>query len=714
MDHQTHKTKNSPSKENPYKSYFELEEEDNSILLKSVSFFSKEYFGKRVGEKDSKETALEVKINKQLNEQKYPKRKRSIYISSKEIQKIKLEQSLRDIGVLSSETKNHLITRKLPEISEKKYNEIKKKLLDKEHLNKLYEQLQNVNIDYKNPECNISIGGISPLSYLIQKNYKFDRQKEKEMKDKFEVLEPYIYNFRTIFGDGNCFYRAVMFRYLEILVFGKKIDVLKKVVFDVMESFKSEELKKRKIIIKKDIEPELTFKLLFLIIHLLEKGQTMEAYKILFKCFSNCRQFDYAIILYFRYILYDYIRKNENKIYLESFPISIGNLLPSQYETDSGEFLFKEFYENYLLKFYTDAEKITVYLAPFVLGIEINVVVFDIEGDILQKFIFEGESEINNDEIISLVNRRNHYEIIYSKKDEEKNKKFYEIFENDIDKKISFPDELKGNNNEDDNDFRLLSDDKNIQLENENDSKEQNNQNIKEDKNNKFDIEKKNNTNKDEKKKNKEDNKEKNKNKSDEKCEKNEKEKNSKNKMEEKEKVIKDDKKKNNINKNNEKAEKEEKEKKKIENNEKKNKINEHMKNNSDKSNVINQLNNNLGNDKKNKNNINNNIINSSNSLKNKIEMFNNKIINNNIQSKNQEPSKNSNKINNKYIQNKGNTRVINNQNKNKKENGDKNDINHKKTKNESNKLNIVYLQLDLNNIQNKDNTKLNKNKKYK
>ena len=31
------------------------------------------------------------------------------------------------------------------------------------------------------------------------------------------VLKPYIYNYRTIYGDGNCFYRAAIFRYLEIV-----------------------------------------------------------------------------------------------------------------------------------------------------------------------------------------------------------------------------------------------------------------------------------------------------------------------------------------------------------------------------------------------------------------------------------------------------------------------------------------------------------------
>ena len=72
--------------------------------------------------------------------------------------------------------------------------------------------------------------------------------------------------------------------------------------------------------------------------------------------------------------------------------------MPSEYETDSGKFLFNEFYEKFLLKFYTDAEKIIIYLTPFVLGVELNVIVFDLEcGETLQKFIYEGKSEIANE-----------------------------------------------------------------------------------------------------------------------------------------------------------------------------------------------------------------------------------------------------------------------------------------------------------------------------
>ena len=428
---QSIKPKKNQTKNNPFKEYFQIDEEENKMLQNSFTLFSGKYFGNIIGEKEFKETAIEAKINRQLNGKIFLKRKTSIYISSKEIKQIKLEQSLRDIGVLKTkeEEGENLTLRKLPELSDKKYIEIKNTIIDKDTFTNLYDQINNTNIDLKNPDCNISIGGISPLTYLIEHFYKFDKNNEKEMKVKYDLLKPYIYCYRTIYGDGNCFYRAAIFRYLEIIVLNKDIAILKRIVFDVMKSFTSEELKSRRIILKKDIKPDLTFKILFLIIDLLEKNMIPEAHQILFKSFSTCRNFDYAIILYFRYILYDYIKKNENKIYLESFPIKIGNLLPSQYETDSGDFLFKEFYENYLLKFYTDAEKIIVYLTPFVLGMEINVIVFDLESDTLQKFIYEGKSEIKNDNIISILNKNNHYEIIYTKNEEEKHKNYYLIFE---------------------------------------------------------------------------------------------------------------------------------------------------------------------------------------------------------------------------------------------------------------------------------------------
>ena len=154
----------------------------------------------------------------------------------------------------------------MKDITEEQYAELKNKVIDNELLNQLYDYINNINLDYKNPNSNISIGGISPLSYLIELYYKFDKNEEKNMSDKYNLLKPYIYNYRTIYGDGNCFYRAAIFRYLEILVLNKNIKILQKFIFDVIQSFSTEELQKRKNILKEDIKPELTFKILFIIV----------------------------------------------------------------------------------------------------------------------------------------------------------------------------------------------------------------------------------------------------------------------------------------------------------------------------------------------------------------------------------------------------------------------------------------------------------------
>ena len=354
---------------------------------------------------------------------------------------------MEDIEAPPTPDEEHLIIRKLPNISEEQYYQKQKEITNKEMVSKLYNYLKTINCNFKSPSSGTSVGGISPLTYLVEMIFHVNKEKLKEMYEKYDILKKYIHYYRTIKLDGNCFYRAVMFRYLEILILNKNITILQKITFDIIESFNSEELKKRRIINNEDIKPDLTFKILFLIVDLLKNNMVSEAHQILFKCFLTCQKFEYAIILYFRHILYEYIKKNENKIILKSFLIKIGNLLPSQFEGKNGEFLFNDFYDKNLLNFNTDAEKIIIYLTPFVLGIELNVVVFDINestSDIFQKLVCEGESEIKSDDVISLINIKKHYEIFYTKKDEEKNKQFFQIFENNI-KPILITSEINNN-----------------------------------------------------------------------------------------------------------------------------------------------------------------------------------------------------------------------------------------------------------------------------
>lgn len=102
-----------------------------------------------------------------------------------------------------------------------------------------------------------------------------------------------------------------------------------------------------------------------------------------------------------------------------------------------------------------DAEKIIIYLTPFVLGIELDVIVFDAnQEEIMQKFVYEGKSGIKANDVITLLNSRNHYEIVYTKNDNEKYKNYFQIYENNL--KPRFFEPKDENDDDDDDDFNLL------------------------------------------------------------------------------------------------------------------------------------------------------------------------------------------------------------------------------------------------------------------
>ena len=475
MSNYVKKQNNNLSKSlNPFKEYFSNinESEDKNALAQTFQNINNDKFGKDIlgNQQIGNETAFESKINQQFSGKSINKRNSLHFYSGKDVNKFR--ESFKDLGIFSSE--EYLSLRKIKKLTQKEYDDLKNSIIDTNNLTKLYNILNNVNCNFKSYECNSSVGGITPLTYLIENSFNMDSKQIKEMNDKYNILNKYIYNYRAINGDGNCFYRAVMFRYFEILVLNENIEYLQNIIYDIVESFKSKELKERIIIRGINIKPDLTCKVLILIVDLLKNKMKEEAYQILVKSFSTSNKFDYGIILYFRYILYDYIRKNENKAYTKSFPIKLGNLLPSQFETIDGQFLFNDFYNNYLLKFFTDSEKIIIYLTPLVLDIELNIIIFDdCEEDILQKFKYEGNSELKTPDIISLLNRKNHYDIIYSLRDYDKNKNVFINYENN--KKsvfLSNAENLMKKNNINESNFNILKDSfKDIKKDNEFNSK---------------------------------------------------------------------------------------------------------------------------------------------------------------------------------------------------------------------------------------------------
>ena len=259
------------------------------------------------------------------------------------------------------------------------------------------------------------------LEVMVENTYGFDRYLKEQMLEELCFLNRVINCWRGVAGDGNCFYRSVIFSWLEYLIFSKKINILKIIIshlyvkFDVSnEKIKSLPLQYRKQFITE--EKLIAITLLEIIIRFIEKDNIKEAYLTLIKGFNVTRTFDRIMIFYLRFLLYEYISDNQNKLFKKDFPVLLGNLLPQEYETPDGKFLYNDYFLNDLLKFYTCAEKLAVYLVPYILKVNLNIVFyyFGKDCDIENKF-FSCELP-NKDKKFDTVNvlfRKAHYDVCY-------------------------------------------------------------------------------------------------------------------------------------------------------------------------------------------------------------------------------------------------------------------------------------------------------------
>ena len=279
-------------------------------------------------------------------------------------------------------------------------------------------------------ECNLNnpkdtIYKIKYIGDLIEQTYYYDKNFKNQMIEENCYLEKIIFNWRQILGDGNCFYRSVIFAWLEYLIFHKKINVLKIIISNLYLKFNKEynntiilpdEIKRFYISLEKNI----AIIVLNIIIDTLtddsmnEKNRIKKAYIYLIKAFNFSSSFDRTMILYLRYLLYEFILDNKNKAFSKDFEVLIGNLLPQKYENEKGEFNFNEYFYEDLLKYYSFAEKIAIYLTPYVLRINLKVVFYDFgeECNILTKLF---TNNLNSKDCLYVLFRKSHYDICYTK-----------------------------------------------------------------------------------------------------------------------------------------------------------------------------------------------------------------------------------------------------------------------------------------------------------
>lgn len=249
-----------------------------------------------------------------------------------------------------------------------------------------------------------------------------DPIKKQAYLNKVLYYERIIMKWRRVKGDGNCFFRAVIYQYLEYIILNRNDQMLKRVIFDLFKNYNEPTFKAR--LAKYQINLEKGLSILLLINFALTLKDSNEAISkamsILITSFNNYKDFDHCMIMHLRYEIYKYIRDNEGKLYSKTFSVNIGNLLQSMYEKSDGEFLYQKFYDSNLLEMGRDAEKIIIYITPYVLQMNIKIFAYDfgkIENE-LNEFNFEcpdvrKNKGGSNKKDIALMYLGNHFDVVY-------------------------------------------------------------------------------------------------------------------------------------------------------------------------------------------------------------------------------------------------------------------------------------------------------------
>jgi hypothetical protein len=277
---------------------------------------------------------------------------------------------------------------------------------------------------------NVYMGkGVEPM---VEETYKYDVYFEAQMTEEICFLKREIYCWRKVAADGNCFYRSVMFSWLEYLIFNKKISILKIILADLDTKCHVEDKEISYLNGQFTYEEKLkAMTIMEIIIEFLNNNNIMEGYLTLLKAYNVTRVFDRIMIFYLRFLLYNYISKNKNKLLNKSYPVFLGNLLSSEYQKENGTFLYKDYFINNLLRYHNCPEKLAVYLIPYVLKVNLNILIYYYKKDesrIETKFFDCGLPDKDKKrDIINLLYRKSHYDIYYSKE-------YYDDFQPLLDK----------------------------------------------------------------------------------------------------------------------------------------------------------------------------------------------------------------------------------------------------------------------------------------
>ena len=391
-------------------------------------------------------STMNIDLLKSQSKKSYQSMKSSDFSLEKELAQSKIIVNINEIG-----DENKYLKKKIWDSSDDnkiEYLESKAakifKEIDKKRIQNLIGQINKCNLDlfYKNfnPKFNDkTIGSISSLDFLIETTYNSNVNNYEIMIKDREELKPYINKFRSVLGDGDCFYRGFMFSLLENIILTNNIMLMKELLILNYEkiNLKNELIKEKEyLLIFHEMNTDIVTQVLYILINQMENDMK-KAYIYLLKLFLYCPDFDFGIIYFMRYLIFEYISANEDKIYSREFQVELGCLLPDEYCIDKGnknEYLFENYFSLQLMKAKTFAEKIVIYITPYVFNVNMNILIYDFgingaESSIQEKkFLYD--NNINSQIQINLIFRKAHYDIYYKQNYYEEFKNYFNILEN--------------------------------------------------------------------------------------------------------------------------------------------------------------------------------------------------------------------------------------------------------------------------------------------
>ena len=321
-------------------------------------------------------------------------------------------------------------------------NEIKSKINEKEIEELKYEIEKNdINLIFENyiKYLSYKIGGLNNIDILIFREYS-DNPNFSEIKgaDKSKLQ---IYKFRNIAGDGNCFYRGVIFYFLENIILSNNIYLMKEFIklFDEKIDVEDNFLNKNKFIELKSEEKNKIINILYILLEYMEE-KNKNAYTFFLQVFLFEKIFDNYIIFFTKYLIYEFILSNENKLYPRNDNLNIKELLIKE-NIDNLEIKklvpekyfgkpLQTYYINHLLKMNEMAESLDILIIPYVFQCDLNIrqlkceynEINNIDIDnienikiILDEDKYEIKCGLNATMDINLVYNGIHYDIFYKK-----------------------------------------------------------------------------------------------------------------------------------------------------------------------------------------------------------------------------------------------------------------------------------------------------------